>query len=181
MAGVTAVARLLRLDETTWARIDQIGSLRSAAVIAVGAYAMLAFDRFGIQGVFAPRAVARLLLAGFYGWLWLAGASWAFARLTLRSDARPGYVVQLLGQAHLPLLLLGITIQMTSVALRWTGPGGWAAAFVALFWFPALLVAAARMAFGVGTGTAFAVVAGPYALWMLIVGRYLRTQVGHLF
>ncbi len=87
MATLTGPARLLRVDRATWARYQAVGGLGSAVLITMGAYAILAFDRFGIQGLLAPRATVRILLMGFYGWLWLAGAAWLVGRFVLATQA----------------------------------------------------------------------------------------------
>ncbi len=73
MATVTWGSELLRIDRGTWERYDRAGTVRSAAVVAIGAYAVLAFDRFGFPAIIEPRPSVRLILVGFYGWLGLAG------------------------------------------------------------------------------------------------------------
>ncbi len=179
MAAVTAVARVLRLDPATWSRFARSGSA-SAALVTIGAYALLAFDRFGVQGIIEPRATVRMLLAGFYGWLWLAGASWLVARLAFGPGAGFSPVFRLYGRAHLPLLVVGMTLQVSTVFLQTLGPGLWVGAFAVLFWMPALLVAATRTAFVVDGRTALLVIVGPYLVWLVVVGRYLENQLGHL-
>ena len=54
------------------------------------------------------------------------------------------------------------------------------ALFAGLFWMPALLVAATSQAFAINRRRALAVVVGPYLVWVLVVGRSLHTQIGHL-
>ena len=176
---MTAVARALRLDDATWSRFAVAGRTQ-AALVAGAAYALLAFDRLGVQGVLAPRATVRMLLAGFYGWAFLAAGSWLVARYAAGAGTRAGSVFWLYGRAHLPLLLLAVVIQVAAVFLRVLGPGLWAGVFVIAFWMPAMLVGAARTAFGVGVGTAIVIVAGPYLVWVAVVGNYLRDQLGHL-
>ena len=70
-----APVRALRLDDSTWSRMAASGSLGAAALMVGGAYLVLAFDRFGVQGFVETRAMVRFLLTGFYGWLGLAGGA----------------------------------------------------------------------------------------------------------
>lgn len=180
MAAVSAASQLLRADRATWERHAVMARLSSASLVAMGAYAVLAFDRFGLQGLFAPRATIRMLLTGFYGWLWLAAASWVIARLVLSRSAPFPNLFRLYGLAHLPLLIVAITIQFFSIALQMSEPALAVAAFAFVVWMPALLVAAARQAFDLETRRALVVVALPYLVWLLVVGRSLGTQLGHL-
>ncbi len=163
---MTPITRTLRYDRITWQAYDTQTGLGWAFAVAIGAYAILAFDRFGVQGVIEPRATVRLLLTGFYGWLWLAGAAWLIGRFVFGDEARFSTVFRLYGYAHLPLVVLAVTIQVASVALRLSGP--------------ALLVAATSQAFGIDRGRALAVALVPYLIWVLVVGRSLYTQIGHL-
>ena len=177
---MTAPARLLRLDGAAWDRLALDEGLVGAALITMGAYAVLAFDRFGPQAFFEPRATVRFLLTGFYGWLWLAAAAWVIGRITQRSRVRFEPVFRLFGHAHLPILVLAITIQVASVLFRLQGPALLVVGFVVSFWMPAALVAASRVAFDVGTRTAILIVVGPYVVWLLVVGPSLAGQLGHL-
>jgi hypothetical protein len=180
VATLTAPARLLRVDRATWVRYDAVGGLGSAVLITMGAYAILAFDRFGIQGLLAPRATVRILLIGLYGWLWLAGVAWSVGRLVLATQAPFATVFRLYGFAHLPLLLVAITIQVVSVALRVLGPSLAVALLGVVVWMPALLVSASRQAFELDTRPAFLLIAGPFLLWLVVVGGVLTAQLGHL-
>ena len=180
MAPLTVATRLLRLDGDSWSRLDEDKGLAVAALVAMGAYGVLAYDRFGPQAFFDPRATVRFLLTGFYGWLWLAGAAWAIGRILLSSDASFASVFRLFGYAHLPLLVVAIAIQLVSVLFHVPGPAGMVAIFVVVFWLPASLIAATRTALSVGTRTSFFVVVGPYTVWLLAVARLLQTQLGHL-
>ena len=177
---MTSVARLLRFDSGTWRGHVAEGSLTSAVLVAMGAYAILAFDRFGVQGVMSPRGTVRMLLTGFYGWLWLAVAAWLLGRWIFTTDASFGTVFRLYGYAHLPLLVLAIAIQIFAVFAQVLGPSMVIGIFVGLFWLPTMLVAATRQALDLDWIKAAAIVAGPYLVWLLIVGRSLYTQVGHL-
>ncbi len=180
MAALTGGAELLRLDRLTWFKYARTGTIASAALVTIGAYAVFAFDRFGFPALLQPRPSARLILTGFYGWLWLAAAAWAIGRYFLDLDSSFGMVVRLYGFAHLPLVVVAITIQFTSMLLQILGPAFATALFAGVFWMPALLVAATRQAFDVDTRRALLVVGGPYVVWLLAVGRTLTTQLGHL-
>ena len=177
---MTQVARTLRFDRITWQAYDTQTGLGWSFAVAIGAFAILAFDRFGVQGVIEPRATVRLLLTGFYGWLWLASAAWLIGRFVFRGEARFGTVFRLYGYAHLPLVVLAVAIQVVSVALRLSGPALLLAVFVGLFWMPALLVAATSQAFAIDRRRAVGVAIVPYLIWVLVVGRSLYTQIGHL-
>ena len=106
--------------------------------------------------------------------------SWLVGRLVLATQAPFATVFRLYGFAHLPLLLLAITIQVVSVALRVLGPSLVVALFGVLVWMPALLVSASRQAFELDIRPAFLVVAGPYLLWLVVIGGVLTAQLGHL-
>ena len=177
---MTQVARTLRFDRITWQAYDTQSGLGWSFAVAIGAFAILAFDRFGVQGVIEPRATVRLLLTGFYGWLWLASAAWLIGRFVFGGEARFSTVFRLYGYAHLPLVVLAVTIQVVSVALRISGPPFLLAVFVGMVWMPALLVAATSQAFGIDRRRALAVALVPYLIWVLVVGRSLYTQIGHL-
>lgn len=177
---MTSVARLLRLDRRTWQGLDATGTITAASLATLGAFAVFAFDRFGIQALVAPRPTVRMLLTGFYGWVWLAGTVWIVVRYTMASTARFDSVLRLFGYAHLPLLAVALTVQVTSVTLRWNGPGLALGFFAVSFWMPALLVAATRQTVGIDTSRAVLVVTGPYIVWLLVIGRTLASQLGHL-
>lgn len=177
---MTVVARALRLDGSTWRRVSAMATPAGAGLMVLGAFLVLAFDRFGVQGILEPRATVRMGLTGFYGWMWLSGAIWLSARLAFghRGPLRP--LVPLVGHAHLPLLLVAVFIQFVSVTLDLTGPAWWFAVFVGLFWMPGMLVAAVRNLVSATLLRAVAITLIPYVVWVLVVGRTLWTQVGHL-
>ena len=177
---VTRLSRWLRLDEPTWDHWTRFTTVGSAAILAVAAYAVLAFDRFGTQGLFEPRGAVRFVLVGFYGWVGLSGATWTIGRVRLRTQAPFSDVLRLFGHVHFPLLLLAIIIQGLSVAFRLLGPAMWGAAFTVVFWMPALLTIATRRALSIDSKTAALIVSGPYVVWLVVVGNYLQTQLGHL-
>jgi len=119
---LTAVTRLLRLDREGWERSAAAGSAGGAFALVIGAYALLAFDRFGMQAFTAPRASFRLVLIGLYSWICLTGSAWLLARIILEVKVRFGLLLTLYGYAHLPLLVIGLVIQVLSVGIRVQGP-----------------------------------------------------------
>ncbi len=181
METLTArTSRVFRIDQKNWRRLAVTGTLAGAASVAIGAYGLLAFDRLGIQGVVEPKSAVRLLLIGFYGWMWLAAAAWATGRLALGIHSEFVPVLRLYGNAHLPLLFVGIAIQVFSVVGRTLGPALLVAVVAVLFWMPIMLTGATREAFSVDVRRAALLVAGPFLVWLVTVGRYLLTQLGHL-
>lgn len=180
MATLTAAGRLFRVDEESWRSIALTGTFAGATLVAIGAYAILAFDRFGVQGVVDPRATVRLLLAGFYGWLWLVIAAWIIGWFVFGTDTGFATVFRLYGNAHLPLVFVAIAIQVFSVVGRTLGPALLVAGLAGLIWMPAMLVGATRAASGFDTRRSALLVAGPYVIWLLTVGIYLVDQLGHL-
>ena len=176
---MTALARALQLHEDRWRWLEDQASLVGAALLVLSSYLMFSFDRFGWPD-FALRPTARLLLTGFYGWMWLAIAGWVVARFVYSTPAPPLAFVRLTGHAHLPLLLIAVFIQVVAVMFAAGGVALWAALFVASFWMPALLVAAAAAATGLTRRRAALVMAVPYALWALLVGRQVWRLLEHL-
>ena len=188
MAPVTTAVRVLGLDRTRWARVGP-HTLWSATALVAAASVLMALNRFGGALVDAPRAFLRLALVGVWGWLGLSVAIWLIAvrlpNLSGRSANRPRrgslqHTLAAAGVAHIPLLLLGLVIFVAAAMLELLGPGLVAATFVFGFWFPAGLVTAIRHAHGLTLARALAVVAGPYVIWLLVIGRHLLGQVQHL-
>lgn len=177
---MTAAARALRLDRSTWRRMEAAVSPAGAGLIVMAAYVMVAFDRFGMQAVLEVRAVARVMLVGFYGWVWLVGATWVIVRSAFGFLGSPARLAPLMGHAHLPLLLLAVLIQFGSVALNFTGVAVWPAVFAGLFWMPAMLVSATATIADLNFRAATVAVTGPYLVWLALVGRSLWTQLEHL-
>ena len=180
MATVTWGAELLRMDRRSWVRYHHAGTVRSAALVAVGAYAVFAFDRFGFLAILQPRPAVRLILTGLYAWLGLALAAWALGRFLGDADVSFDLVVRLYGYAHLPLLVVAITIQFTAMLLQILGPALVLSFLAVAVWMPFLLIAATRQVFEVDARRATILVAAPYGLWLLVIGRTLVAQVGHL-
>ncbi len=177
---MTAAARALRLDGSTWRRLLAMATPAGAGLVVLGAYLVFAFDRLGVQGVLEPRASVRMMLTGLYGWLWLVGAGWAIARLAFGYPGSPARLAALIGHAHLPLLLVAVSIQFVAVALNVTGIVLWFALFSVAFWMPAMLVLAAVTAANLHLRQALVTVGLPYLTWLLVVGRTLWIQLEHL-
>lgn len=179
MATMTPVARVLRLDRGTWLWLDSDASVRGAGFMVIGTYLILAFGRFGWPD-FAVRATTRMLLVGFYGWMGLAVAAWLAVRLAGSKPAPFSDFARLTGHAHLPLLLVAVTLLVFPVTFDVGGVGRWPAIFVALFWMPAMLVNAVAT----GSGWSRWQAAGPaivaYVVWAAVVGRWLWRMLGHL-
>ena len=124
----------------------------------LGAYLMFAFDRFGWPD-FAVQPTARFLLAGFYGWMWLALASWMLGRAVGGSREPPAAILRLTGHAHLPLLLIAVLIQVVSVMANATNVLAVPALLMAVVWFPGLLAQAVAAASERSVGEAALIVA----------------------
>ncbi|MEL7208061.1 MAG: hypothetical protein AAGK32_07485 [Actinomycetota bacterium] len=193
MATLTEAAVTLGVARASW-ELDTRATMTRAALVAVGAWAVLAWSRFGIQGLLAPRALVRFVLIGFYGWLALAVMIWVIGRLADRSlPSTSGPIgrltgsgvalidiVRVTGRAHRPLLVLGVVVQVTALLLRLNGPGLVVAAVGLGLWMPAMLLGGVGHAFELRPARAALVVAGPYAGWLLLLAPFLNGQVGHL-
>lgn len=180
MAALSRVAQALRLDPAAWERFSRQKTPFSAGVIAMGAYALVAWDRFGFQALVAPRASARVLLIGFYGWLGLAALSRLVGRRLTGRQVDLIDAIRLYGVAHMPLLAVAVAAQAFGVMFELAGPGRVVAGFAATVWLPGQLLAATRALFGVGSSRAAAIVAVPYLAWVGLVGVQLARQIGHL-
>lgn len=121
-----------------------------------------------------------MMLVGFYGWLFLAGASWLIARFRYNADAGFLTAVRLYGFVHLPLMALAVVVQVLSVSLRLFTPAGLLAILVVVVWMPALSIAAGRQAFGLDVDRAALVGLVPYVVWLATAGVWMFGQVGHL-
>ena len=144
-----------------------------------GTYLLLAFNRFGWPD-FAWRATVRFLLIGFYGWLGLAAMTFVLGRVVSERSGSFPTLFRLVTHAHLPLLLVGVVIQVAAVSLDVTGIARWPALFAGLFWMPAMLTTA-LCAWGEMQRRSAVVVAGvSYLGWAALVGRHLWFQLEHL-
>lgn len=173
-------ARWLRFDRLTWARFRVTARFGSAAVIVVGAFSFIAWDRFGFQAVVAPRASFRILLLGLYGWIGLAGLVWLLGRWLVGDDTEWRVVLKLFGIAHVPVVLVAVAAQVSGVLFNFNGPGWIVAVFAVLVWMPGQIVGATRESFDIDSGRAAALCVVPYLVWLSIVGWFAIRQVGHL-
>lgn len=176
---MNGLSRALRLDLGTWRWLESEASLAGAGLVVLGGYLMFALDRFGWPD-FSPRATVRLMLTGFYGWMWLGVALWVLVRLASGSFGPLAPFVRLVGHAHLPLLLVAIFIQVVSVMLRLPSLARWPALFAGVFWMPAMLAGAVAASADVRLPRALLIVTVPYLVWVAVVGRILWRQLGHL-
>lgn len=172
-------ARVLRLDQGTWRWLDSAATVRGAGLVVIGAYLVVAFDRFGWPD-FAIRATTRTVLVGFYGWMWLAVASWIAVRLATGSRAPIADYVRLTGHAHLPLLLVAVLVMIFPVTLNVEHVSLWPALFSGLFWMPAMVVNAAATPSGLSLRRAALPAVVAYLAWAAVVGRLVWRQIGHL-
>ncbi len=177
MDALTAGRRALRLHEGQWDRVDP-GSLVAGAGVAVGASLLLALTRVGGLVVTEPRAFLRLALVGIWGWLGLAAVIWALSRG--RSGDTLGVTAAAVGLAHTPVLVLALVVFTAANLLQQLGPGLVVAWFVFAFWFPANLTMAAQRSANASLLRAFATMAVPYAIWLVVVGQHLLDRIGHL-
>lgn len=174
----------LRLHPDRWAHLDEPGPTRALATV-VGGWALLAWARFGLPGLAAPRPVLRFLLVGVYVWLLLAALAAATGLAAARLGRRgpvpgPERALQITGSAHLPLVVFGAGLLVGQVL--WVPSLLTALAVATLgIWLPGMLVAAMAEAFGRAdrwsVGTALVL----YGCWAGLAGRYLFDRVGHLF
>jgi len=183
-----AATRSLGLDE---ARRSYVGpaSLGSAVIRVVAASLLFALSRFGGLVIDSPRAFTRMTLVGVYGWIGLTAGVWLGAAVLNSVTGQPDDAAQpvplqhsssAIGLAHMPLVILGVVIFAAGGLFELLGPGLVAAVFVLGFWFPAGLVVATRSAYQLSLARAAGVLALPYLVWLVIVGRHLMTQVQHL-
>ncbi|MEE9416932.1 MAG: YIP1 family protein [Acidimicrobiales bacterium] len=176
---MTAFATFFRIEPASWQRNSETMVARAVAAVLV-AFALLAWNRFGAQGVVAPRASVRLILIGVYGWLGASVALWAIARFTFGIIVPFQRTLCVLGTSHIPLVVLGGILQFAGVVFRWFLPGLIGSIVVFGLWMPAMLVAGSRHIFGLDTKRAATVVVVPYAGWLATVGVVLHRQLGHL-
>ena len=188
---MSELARSLSIVPQAWERVRR-ASLAGAAGSALGAWAVMAWNRFGSQGLLAPRAGVRFLLIGFYTWVGLALTLWLGLKLAswLTSRSRetaevdkpppPSLIIQLSGLAHRPLLVVAVVIQLLSLIVPGTGPGGVVAAIGLGLWMPAMLVSGLMWARPQPVLRAALIVALPYLAWLATAGRFLLDRVGHL-
>jgi len=174
----------LRVDAGTWSRVTA-ASLPNRTLTVVAGFALAAWNRFGAQGFFDPRALLRMLLTGIWGWLGLTIVVWLIAS-RLDDDVRSTPLVTLqrmaasVSVAHFPLIILGFYIATFGAFIRTPIPGTVLAVAAFGVWIPHLLMRAVRHVADVSVTRAATVVVLPYLLWLAIIGRWLFVQVGHL-
>ena len=81
---------------------------------------------------------------------------------------------------HFPLFILGMYMGTIGAFIRTPIPGVILAILVFVAWIPTLYVRAMQHLTDVSTVKAAALMVGPYALWLAVIGRYLWQQLNHL-
>lgn len=171
--------RTLRLDDFRWYWLESESTTVGSSAMVVGTFLLLAFNRFGWPD-FALRATTRFLLIGLYGWLGLSLATLLLARLAYKRAGSLSTLFRLVAHAHLPLLFVGVVIQVAGVALDATGVARWPALFAGVFWMPAMLTAAICAWTDLRHHQAALSAGVPYLVWAATVGRHLWFQLEHL-
>lgn len=175
---MTSIAKALRLDDDTWRWLEWRSSWWAGTSIVLGAFMLLAYNRFGWPD-FALRETVRFLLVGLYGWLWLAGASGVAGRLFYGIRQPFPTLVRLVGHAHLPVLAVGLATLLLS-SFNIANVAGWVAGFAGAFWMPAMLANAVAAWGELELTRAIRIVVIPHLVWVGIVGRYVWIQLAHL-
>ncbi len=179
---VADLARVLRVDRRTWDGIAEVEPVRAMATV-LGGWLLMAWHRFGVQGLSAPRVGVRFVLVGVYGWLGLTAvlvlAGALLHRRTGSTATVAGRVLPLSALAHQPLLVTGFVLLFAQVLpIPWLTTG---VTVLALgFWMPAMLGAAMASALDTDPARAAAVTAVGYLAWAGTAGRFLLDRVGHL-
>lgn len=173
----------LRIVPSRWNAVTEL-QLRWAIATVLGSWFLLSWGRFGLQGLAAPRALTQFMLVGVYGWIGMSAGLWVLGAIDARRQGQglpdPARVLQLVGLAHQPLVVLGVVIQVAQLIPAALVPTV-AATIILAAWLPAMLVAVARALFDwsipFGVGATVLVYGG----WFLGTGRFLIERVGHLF
>ena len=195
----TADARYtLRLTTRRWAAIPIAAPTKAAATV-IGAWLVLAWNRFGFQGLAQLRVMLRFVLIGVYGWLGLVALTWLGHRLLSArrtGERQSGWggaeaqrLLQVIGLSHIALLVLAIAIQIgQAIPIPFVVPA--LTAFALLIWFPGMVIAAVTqttgrtdsqlLSDGRSAMASLLISAVACLLWLLVVGRYLFDQLGHL-
>ncbi len=178
----------LRIDKGTWSRATA-QALPRRTLTVLGAFTLAAWNRFGSQAFLGPRAPVRMILTGIYGWLALSLVVWFIATridpelLHDRSHSIRRALVAVT-VAHFPLIIIGFYIATFGAFIRSPWPGTIIAILTFSFWIPTLLTRALQHLVSLDVrldrGRAMLAIAVPYIVWLLIIGRYLFQQVGHL-
>ena len=208
-ADTANTANMFRLTTGRWLELSPPGNpprLVKPTAIVIGTWLLLAWNRFGFQGLSSPRAITRFVLVGVYGWLGLALVVLLGGVALSRIDGRgpPGAIdraraLQMTGLAHQPLLILGFVLQVLS-AIPIPGLATTIAFATFLLWLPGVFSASGRALLGAqnhglpvprnrGSRRArqrssrpFSWLVGlvAYLGWLSTAGRYLQAQLGHL-
>jgi hypothetical protein len=144
-SGLSGGAWMLRLTTARWESIPPAPPLKAAATV-IGSWLVLAWGRFGFQGIASPRALTRFVLVGVYGWLAVAAVAWLGSVLLarVRDERRPAdpvRVLQVTGLSHQPLLVFGVLLQVGQLAPI-PGLMTVVAVLTIALWAPAILAAA---------------------------------------
>ncbi len=141
------LAHALGVVPEGWKHADR-GTMTKPALVVIGAWVVLAWNRLGPQALLNPRALTRFALVGLYGWLGLALGLWLMARLRQwaihgveQTVMSPASFVRLVGLAHRPLLVAAFAVmilQLTSIIELRTAVG----MVAVLLWMPGRLVVA---------------------------------------
>lgn len=174
-----SVLRTLRLDDFRWYWLESESTTVGSWSLVIGTYLLLAFNRFGWPD-FALRATTRFVLIGLYGWLGLSLLIFVLVRLSRRRTGSLQTLLRLVAHAHLPVLFVGVVMQVAGVALDITGVALWAAVFAGVVWMPAMLTAALRAWGQLSRSRALLSMGVPYALWVATVGRFVWNHLAHL-
>lgn len=179
---------LLRLTAARWDAIAPDSPWRAATVV-IGAWLIMAWSRFGFQGLTVPRVMVRFVLIGVYGWLGLALVLWVGRALVDRlaggTTHGPGVggspirLLQITGLSHQAVLVLGLAVLIgQAIPIPLVVPA--LAAFTVVVWIPGALLAATISADGGVRRPSIGVTGLGYLLWLVTAGRYLFDQIEHL-
>lgn len=173
------ILRALRLDGFTWYWLESESTTLGSAALVTASFLLLASNRFGWPDA-AWRATTRFLLIGAYGWVGLTLVAFVIVRLVADRSGSFPTILRLVAHAHLPLLVVGVVIQIAGVTLNITGVARWPALFAGLVWMPAMLMAALCAWSDMRPRQAVVAAVLPYLAWVASIGRHLWLQLEHL-
>ncbi len=146
-------------------------------------------NRLGGLTLTDPRAFVRLTVIGIWGWLALGLSLWAVVRVFAKAAApdapvRPvvplDRMLSVVGWAHTPIAALAIVVFIAAGALQLLGPGLVVATVVFALFIPFALVTGVRHVAGSSVMRAIAMIAIPYAVWILVIVRHALDSIQHL-
>lgn len=144
---------------------------------------LLSLNRFGGLVTQAPRAFVRLALVVVWGWIGLGVTMWllttAFARRQARLDDLQRELART-GRAHTALVALAITMFVFAGALQLRWPGLLLTIAVVGWWFPRSLLAGATTQRSASTWARIMATVLAFSGWLVVIGRHLLVQLGHL-